>query len=62
MSCVFPGVDEVLASFFLPVSILMSDDLPTFERPINANSGLPSCGHFLKVVLDIKKDAFSIFI
>jgi hypothetical protein len=42
--------------------MFMREDLPTFERPINANSGLPSWGHFLKVVFDIKKDASSIFI
>jgi hypothetical protein len=39
MSCVLPGVCEVLAKPFLPVSILISDDLPTFDRPIKAYSG-----------------------
>lgn len=38
MSMVLPGVDEVIARFFCPVSILMSDDLPTFDRPIKAYS------------------------
>jgi arsenite-transporting ATPase len=41
-----PGVTEVLASFFELVSILISDDLPTLERPIKANSGLSGGGHF----------------
>jgi hypothetical protein len=44
---VLPGLDEVLAKFFLPVSILISDDLPTFERPINPYSGSEDDGHFL---------------
>jgi len=26
--------------------MLMSDDLPTFERPMKANSGSPSEGHW----------------
>ena len=30
------GVAEVIASFLLPVNILISDDLPTFERPIKS--------------------------
>ena len=38
-SLVFPGVEEVIASFFLPVSMLISEDFPTFDLPMNANSG-----------------------
>jgi hypothetical protein len=43
---VFPGVDEVIANPLRLVSMLMSDDFPTFDRPMNAYSGFPSCGHF----------------
>ncbi len=39
MLCVRPGVFDVLAKPFLINSELMSDDLPTFERPRKAISG-----------------------
>ncbi|MDB6054689.1 MAG: hypothetical protein JWN25_2212 [Verrucomicrobiales bacterium] len=39
-----PGTFETLASDLLPESMFSSDDLPTFERPINANSGMNSGG------------------
>ena len=39
MSWVFPGFQDVLASCFRSVSILIKDDFPTFDLPINANSG-----------------------
>ena len=45
MSSVLPGVDDVLASFLLLVSMLMRLDFPTFERPMKAYSGFVSCGH-----------------
>src|SRR3982750_1817341 len=45
MSCVFPGEDEILASPFLLVSILISEDFPTLLRPINAYSGRSGFGH-----------------
>jgi len=35
-SCVRPGVFEVRARLVVPVSALISDDLPTLERPANA--------------------------
>ena len=34
---VFPGLDEVLAKFEL-VNILINEDFPTFDLPINAYS------------------------
>jgi hypothetical protein len=37
---VLPGVEETRASFD-PSSALINEDLPTFERPRNATSGLP---------------------
>src|SRR5262245_14804519 len=40
-----PGVADVRASPFLPVSELMSDDLPTLERPANATSGSVAGGN-----------------
>ena len=39
MSMVFPGVAEVMASPFLPVSILMRLDFPTLERPMKSIFG-----------------------
>ena len=38
-SCVRPGVREVRARLERPVSALMSEDLPTFDRPAKAISG-----------------------
>ena len=43
-SCVRPGVRDVRASAARPVSALMSDDLPTFDRPAKAISGAPIGG------------------
>ena len=41
--------------------MLISEDLPTLERPINANSCLISSGHFLtSVLLIIKRALFTI--
>lgn len=39
-----PGFLDVSARFFLLTSELRSDDLPTFDLPISANSGKPSEG------------------
>lgn len=57
MSLVFPGVEDTLASFGLSVSRLMSEDLPTLERPMNANSGFPLLGHCARRVLLQRKRA-----
>ena len=51
MVIVFPGVDDVFASCFLLVSILINDDLPTLERPMNAYSGLFAAGSLSILVL-----------
>jgi hypothetical protein len=40
-----PGVGDVRAKPSLPASMFSSDDLPTFERPMKANSGSDSSGH-----------------
>jgi hypothetical protein len=37
--------------------MLISEDLPTFDLPINANSGLASCGPFLWSVEEIINSA-----
>src|SRR5690606_19097714 len=42
-----PGVLDVRASPFLPTSALISDDLPTLERPAKAISAGPSGGRNL---------------
>jgi hypothetical protein len=42
--CVRPGVFETAAALRTPASVLSIDDLPTFERPMNATSGRPSDG------------------
>ena len=40
-----PGVAETFARSRRFVSRLMSDDLPTLDRPTNANSGTAHSGH-----------------
>src|SRR4051795_9573136 len=45
MSFVNPGVGETRAKAPLPASMFSNDDLPTFERPMKANSGNDSSGH-----------------
>src|SRR5438105_4886035 len=45
MSFVSPGRGETRAKTPLPASMFNSDDLPTFERPMKANSGNDSSGH-----------------
>ena len=42
MSCVFPGLPEVLAIFFWFTNALINEDLPTFDRPTNATSTVAS--------------------
>lgn len=34
---------------------LIRDDFPTFDRPMNANSGMRAGGHFVKSVLLVMK-------
>ena len=46
-SWVRPGVFDVRARPERPVSALMSEDLPTFERPAKATSGGPTGGSAL---------------
>jgi hypothetical protein len=41
----------------LPVSIFISEDFPTFERPINPNSGFTGSGHCFNEVLLLIKEA-----
>lgn len=57
MVCVLPGVDDVLARLFRFVSIFIKDDLPTFDRPMKANSGLSGAGHLATSVLLIRNSA-----
>ena len=51
ISMVFPGVAEVMANPFRPVSMLMRLDFPTFERPMKAYSGRFPAGHLRTSVL-----------
>jgi len=44
MLIVFPGVADTLAKLLLLASMFISDDLPTLERPIKANSGFVGAG------------------
>jgi hypothetical protein len=57
MACVFPGVADVLANPFLLVIMLMREDLPTFDRPMNANSGRVGFGHFDNSTEDLMNSA-----
>lgn len=45
MSRVFPGVPETFAKEGREVIMFMSEDFPTFERPIKAYSGIDNNGH-----------------
>src|ERR1700722_3177677 len=45
MSLVCPGVGETVASPGRPESRFSSEDLPTLDRPMKANSGNDSSGH-----------------
>jgi hypothetical protein len=45
MSLVLPGSEEVLARLFIPISIFMREDFPTFDLPMKANSGCSVTGH-----------------
>lgn len=60
ISMVFPGVAEVMARPFRPVSMLMRLDLPTFERPMKAYSGRLPAGHLRTSVLLIMNSALVI--
>tara|TARA_B100000900_G_C20429239_1_gene654254 strand:+ start:473 stop:676 length:204 start_codon:yes stop_codon:yes gene_type:complete len=62
MSCVFPGLPEVLASLLLLVMQLIKDDLPTLDLPMKAYSGKFGFGHFSHSVLLQIKLAFVISI
>ena len=54
---VFPGVEEVLANFFLPVNIFNKEDFPTLLLPINAYSGITAFGQPLTLLLLITNSA-----
>ena len=62
MSIVFPGVADVMASPFLPVSILIRLDFPTLERPMKAYSGNVPPGHLFTSVLLMTNSALVISI
>ena len=57
MIFVLPGVEEVFASLSLLQIMLMSEDLPTLLRPINAYSGLSGAGQVSTEGLDITYSA-----
>ena len=61
-SLVLPGVAEVIASFLLLQSMLIRDDLPTFDLPMNANSGSFAAGFWSVLVLLCTKRASVILI
>jgi hypothetical protein len=54
MSCVLPGVREVLANFVFAVSALIALDLPALLLPANATSQPKSAGALLKALADCK--------
>lgn len=59
-----PGVFEIIARPVLPVRVLMREDLPTFERPMTANSGMArfSLGHCSMAVLLLTNSACFTFV
>ena len=60
--CVFPGVEEVRAISVLAKSMLIRDDLPTFDLPMNAYSGSAEVGHCASVSKLPKNSIFLITI
>jgi hypothetical protein len=56
MDLVRPGVELVFASF-VPTSALITLDLPTFDRPRNATSGMLGGGKCDESVADIRNRA-----
>jgi len=54
-ACVRPGVLEVRASALRLVSALMSEDLPTLERPAKAISGVAIGGSWARSVAAQRK-------
>jgi hypothetical protein len=62
ITCVLPGVLDVLANPLRDVSILSKEDLPTFERPMKAYSGRSGGGQADNWVLLLKKRASRISI
>ena len=59
MSWVRPGVFEAKASRPWRVSTLIVVDLPAFERPAKAISGIPAPGRSVSFAADVKKRADS---
>jgi hypothetical protein len=55
--CVFPGWELVRASFFLLRSVLINDDLPTFDFPEKANSHMPVFGKLLVIPHTVSSSA-----
>jgi hypothetical protein len=52
-----PGFTDIFASLDQPVSIFISDDLPTLDLPMNPNSGRDDGGHCFRVSLLFMKVA-----
>ena len=59
INCVFPGVELVLANAFRPVNILISELLPTLERPMKVYSGRSASGHSWSLALDLTNAGLS---
>jgi len=62
ISLVLPGLSETIASVRCSARRLMSEDLPTFDRPMNANSGRFQFGHDFRSGELTSKTADLIFI
>jgi hypothetical protein len=62
MSCVFPGLPDVLARLFRSVIILIKEDFPTLLLPIKAYSGRLLVGHLITSWLLTTNTADLIFI
>jgi hypothetical protein len=55
-------VDDVFANFLCPVSMFISDDFPTFDLPMKANSGKSGFIHsFIPGLLDINFAVFMMY-
>ena len=57
ISCVLPGVLLTRARDLVPVIRLRQLDFPEFERPINAISGIESCGQSTRLDALVRNSA-----
>ena len=61
MSCVLPGVDEVLARVLLPQRVFIRELFPTLDLPIKAYSGIFGVGQSFQwglLIMNFEEEIF----